>query len=60
MPAGKGSGDYGGVEVLWDDLIVASFIQEKDNCAPVCEKISLDGRIFINVARSCEKALSNC
>ena len=21
MPAGKGSGDYGGTEVFWDDLI---------------------------------------
>lgn len=60
MSAGKGSGDYGGVEVLWDDLIVASFFQEKDNCTPVCEKISLDGRAFINIARSCEKVLSNC
>ena len=57
MPAGKGSGDYRGIEVLWDDLIVVSFFSfYENNSTPIREKIPLDRCAFLCVfARSCEK-----
>lgn len=47
MPAGKGSSNYRGIEVLWDDLIVVSFFSfYENNGTPIREKIPLDRCAF--------------